>query len=171
MMLKMGGADASMTFKERNPEALCLAQSMRNLDIGDLHAAINLIVNERRWFASVSTQYIRFMHDSAPVWLLIRRKWDIVSSGAFVPCSKILAGRCPDSYQSPRFHSPNSTVRTSVSVSSFNQLPASEITREKKQPRDSAPHSHAGRLDTSEKAPAYVRHRARFRQWMCGAIG
>ncbi|NBT82699.1 MAG: hypothetical protein EBT56_13985 [Betaproteobacteria bacterium] len=57
VMLRVGGKDAAITFNERNPEALRLAQSMKNLDIGDLHAAISLIAKGTRWFASINTQY------------------------------------------------------------------------------------------------------------------
>jgi hypothetical protein len=57
VMLRVGGKDAAITFNERNPQALRLAQSMKNLDIGDLHAAISLIAKGTRWFASINTQY------------------------------------------------------------------------------------------------------------------
>ncbi|NDI23695.1 MAG: hypothetical protein EBY76_11705, partial [Betaproteobacteria bacterium] len=50
-------SDAAITFNERNPEALRLAQSIKNLDVGDLHAAISLIAKGTRWFASINTQY------------------------------------------------------------------------------------------------------------------
>ncbi|NBT72363.1 MAG: hypothetical protein EBT36_13555, partial [Betaproteobacteria bacterium] len=57
VMLRVGGKDAAITFNERNPQALRLAQSIKNLDIGDLHAAISLIAKGTRWFASINTQY------------------------------------------------------------------------------------------------------------------
>jgi hypothetical protein len=57
VMLRIGGKDAAITFNERNPEALRLAQSIKNLDVGDLHAAISLIAKGTRWFASINTQY------------------------------------------------------------------------------------------------------------------
>ncbi|MFZ9801671.1 MAG: LPD38 domain-containing protein, partial [Burkholderiaceae bacterium] len=57
VMLRIGGKDAAITFNERNPEASRLAQSIKNLDVGDLHAAISLIAKGTRWFASINTQY------------------------------------------------------------------------------------------------------------------
>ena len=48
VMLRIGGKDAAITFNERNPEALRLAQSIKNLDVGDLHAAISLIAKGTR---------------------------------------------------------------------------------------------------------------------------
>jgi hypothetical protein len=57
LMLRIAGQDVAITFNERNPQALRLAHSLKNLDIGDLHAAVTLVAKGTRWFASVNTQY------------------------------------------------------------------------------------------------------------------
>jgi hypothetical protein len=57
VMLRIAGQDVAITFNERNPQALRLAHSLKNLDIGDLHAAVTLVAKGTRWFASVNTQY------------------------------------------------------------------------------------------------------------------
>ena len=42
---------------ERNPQTLRMAHLPKNLDTGDLDAAVMLVAEGTRWFASVSTQY------------------------------------------------------------------------------------------------------------------
>ena len=41
----------------RDSKALRLTHLLKNLDIGDLHAAVTLVAKGTRWFASVNTQY------------------------------------------------------------------------------------------------------------------
>lgn len=57
VMVRIGGKDAAVVFNERNPRALRLAEALKNLDVGDLHAALGVIAKGTRWFASVNTQY------------------------------------------------------------------------------------------------------------------
>lgn len=57
LMVRIAGRDQSIVFNEHNPSALRLAQSMKNLDIDDLHVVLGLVSKGTRWFASVNTQY------------------------------------------------------------------------------------------------------------------
>jgi hypothetical protein len=57
LMLRAAGKDVAITFNEHNPQALRLAEAMKNLDVGDLHVVLNLTAKATRWFASVNTQY------------------------------------------------------------------------------------------------------------------
>ena len=57
LMLRVAGVDTSIIFNEHNPEAVRLAQSMKNLDVDDLHYIIPWVGKATRWLASVNTQY------------------------------------------------------------------------------------------------------------------
>lgn len=57
VMVRIAGRDKSVVFNEHNPSAVRLAESMKNLDIGDLHVVLGLVSKGTRWFASVNTQY------------------------------------------------------------------------------------------------------------------
>lgn len=57
LMVRIAGRDQAIVFNERNPRALRLAESMKNLDTGDLHVVLGLAAKGTRWFASVNTQY------------------------------------------------------------------------------------------------------------------
>lgn len=57
VMVRVGGKDAAITFNERNPIAVRLAQSIKNADVGDLNAFESIVGKGTRWLASVNTQY------------------------------------------------------------------------------------------------------------------
>lgn len=57
VMVRIAGQDRAVVFNEHNPSALRLAESMKNLDVGDLHVVLGLVSKGTRWFASVNTQY------------------------------------------------------------------------------------------------------------------
>lgn len=57
LMLRIAGRDHAIVFNERNPQALRLAESLKNLDSGDLHVVLGIVAKGTRWFASVNTQY------------------------------------------------------------------------------------------------------------------
>lgn len=57
LMVRIGGKDAAIVFNERNPQAMRLAEALRNLDVGDLHFLVGMVAKGTRWFASVNTQY------------------------------------------------------------------------------------------------------------------
>lgn len=57
IMVRIAGADAAIVFNERNERAARLAESLRNLDAGDLHYVLGWASKATRWFASVNTQY------------------------------------------------------------------------------------------------------------------
>ncbi len=57
VMVRIAGRDKAIVFNEHNPSAVRLAESMKNLDIGDLHVVLGLAAKGTRWFASVNTQY------------------------------------------------------------------------------------------------------------------
>ena len=55
--LRIGGKDVAIVMNEYNPQALRLAQSIKNLDVDDLHYLIPVVGKATRWFASINTQY------------------------------------------------------------------------------------------------------------------
>ncbi len=57
IMVRIAGTDAAVVFNERNERAARLAESLRNLDSGDLHYVLGWASKATRWFASVNTQY------------------------------------------------------------------------------------------------------------------
>lgn len=57
VMVRIAGRDQAIVFNEHNPQAVRLAESMKNLDVGDLHVVLGLAAKGTRWFASVNTQY------------------------------------------------------------------------------------------------------------------
>ena len=57
VMLRLGGKDRAIVFNEHRPQAVRLAEAMKNLDVGDLHVVLGLAAKGTRWFASVNTQY------------------------------------------------------------------------------------------------------------------
>lgn len=57
LMLRIAGRDHAIVFNERNPQAMRLAESLKNLDSGDLHVVLGVVAKGTRWFASVNTQY------------------------------------------------------------------------------------------------------------------
>ena len=85
VMVRIAGHDQAIVFNEHNPEAVRLAQSMKNLDIGDLHVVLGLASKGTRWFASINTQY-------NPVFGLINFARD-VQSGLLNLSTTELAGK------------------------------------------------------------------------------
>ena len=57
VVARVGGNDVAVIFNQHNPEALRLAESIKNLDLGDLHRVLGWVSKGTRWFASVNTQY------------------------------------------------------------------------------------------------------------------
>lgn len=57
VMVRIAGQDQAIIFNEHNPQAVRLAEAMKNLDVGDLHVVLGLAAKGTRWFASVNTQY------------------------------------------------------------------------------------------------------------------
>jgi hypothetical protein len=55
--LRIAGKDVAIVMNEYNPQALRLAQSIKNLDVDDLHYLIPIVGKATRWFASINTQY------------------------------------------------------------------------------------------------------------------
>lgn len=55
--LRIAGKDASIIFSEQNPQAMRLASTLKNLEVGDLHAVVNTVARITRYFASINTQY------------------------------------------------------------------------------------------------------------------
>src|SRR5690606_2583949 len=49
LMLRIAGRDKAIVFNEHNPSAVRLAESMKNLDIGDLHVVLGLAAKGTRW--------------------------------------------------------------------------------------------------------------------------
>jgi Large polyvalent protein associated domain 38/ddrB-like ParB superfamily domain/ADP-Ribosyltransferase in polyvalent proteins/Large polyvalent protein-associated domain 1 len=88
LMVRIGGRDKSIVFNEHNPSAVRLAESMKNLDIGDLHVVLGLVSKGTRWFASVNTQY-------NPIFGLINFARD-VQAGLLNLSTTPLAGRQKD---------------------------------------------------------------------------
>lgn len=88
LMVRIGGRDKAIVFNEHNPSAVRLAESMKNLDIGDLHVVLGLVSKGTRWFASVNTQY-------NPIFGLINFARD-VQAGLLNLSTTPLAGRQKD---------------------------------------------------------------------------
>jgi hypothetical protein len=57
VMVRIAGEDRAIVFSERNPRALRLAESLKGLDVDDLHVVLGWFSKATRWFASVNTQY------------------------------------------------------------------------------------------------------------------
>ena len=57
VMLRIAGKDVAITMNEHNPEALRMAQALKNLDVDDLHYLIPVVGKMTRWFAAMNTQY------------------------------------------------------------------------------------------------------------------
>lgn len=57
VMVRIGGKDQAIVFNERNPEAVRLAQSIKNQDVGDLGRVMRASARFTRFFAAMSTQY------------------------------------------------------------------------------------------------------------------
>ena len=57
VMVRIGGKDHAITFNERNPKAVRMAQSIKGADVGDLNAFESIMGKATRWLASVNTQY------------------------------------------------------------------------------------------------------------------
>mgnify|MGYP000945787674 FL=1 len=55
--LRIAGKDVAITMNEHNPQALRMAQALKNLDVDDLHYIIPIVGRVTRWFAAVNTQY------------------------------------------------------------------------------------------------------------------
>jgi hypothetical protein len=55
--LRIAGKDVAITMNEHNPQALRMAQALKNLDVDDLHYIIPIVGKMTRWFAAVNTQY------------------------------------------------------------------------------------------------------------------
>lgn len=57
VMVRIAGEDRAIVFNERNTRALRLAESLKNLDVDDLHVVLGWFSKATRWLASVNTQY------------------------------------------------------------------------------------------------------------------
>lgn len=57
VMVRIGGKDHAITFNERNPKAVRMAQSIKGADVGDLNAFESIMGKATRWLSSVNTQY------------------------------------------------------------------------------------------------------------------
>lgn len=57
VMLRIAGKDVAIAMNENNPEALRMAQALKNLDVDDLHYLIPAVGKITRYFASINTQY------------------------------------------------------------------------------------------------------------------
>ena len=57
IMLRIAGKDVAIVMNEHNPQALRMAQSLKNLDVDDLHYLIPVVGKMTRYFASINTQY------------------------------------------------------------------------------------------------------------------
>lgn len=57
LMVRIAGRDAAIVFNEHNPEAVRLAEALKNLDGQDLDIVERTIGKATRWFAAVNTQY------------------------------------------------------------------------------------------------------------------
>ena len=57
VMVRIGGKDHAITFNERNPKAVRMAQSIKGADVDDLNAFESIMGKATRWLASVNTQY------------------------------------------------------------------------------------------------------------------
>lgn len=57
LTVRIAGRDAFMVFNERNPQALRLAQSLKNLDVSNMSAFLSLMGKFTRYFAAINTQY------------------------------------------------------------------------------------------------------------------
>ena len=57
LMVRIAGKDVAVVFNEDNPQAMRMVESLKNMDIGDLHVVLGLASKGTRWFASVNTQY------------------------------------------------------------------------------------------------------------------
>ncbi len=57
LMVRIAGKDVAIVFNEENKQAMRLAESMKSMDIGDLHVVLGLASKGTRWFASINTQY------------------------------------------------------------------------------------------------------------------
>ena len=57
VMARIAGKDIAIVFNERNPEAVRLAEALKNLDGQDLDVVERSIGRVTRWIASVNTQY------------------------------------------------------------------------------------------------------------------
>jgi hypothetical protein len=88
LMVRIAGRDKAIVFNEHNPSAVRLAESMKNLDIGDLHVVLGLVAKGTRWFASVNTQY-------NPIFGLVNFARD-VQSGLLNLSTTPLAGKQQD---------------------------------------------------------------------------
>lgn len=57
VMLRIAGKDVAITMNEHNPQALRMAQALKNLDVDDLHYLIPIVGRATRYFAKINTQY------------------------------------------------------------------------------------------------------------------
>ena len=57
IMLRIAGKDVAIVMNEHNQQALRMAQSLKNLDVDDLHYLIPVVGKMTRYFASINTQY------------------------------------------------------------------------------------------------------------------
>ena len=57
IMLRVAGKDVAIVMNEHNPQALRMAQALKNLDVDDLHYLIPVVGKMTRYFASINTQY------------------------------------------------------------------------------------------------------------------
>ncbi len=55
--LRIAGKDVAITMNEHNPQALRMAQALKNLDVDDLHYLIPVVGRATRYFAAINTQY------------------------------------------------------------------------------------------------------------------
>ncbi|WP_273703308.1 LPD38 domain-containing protein [Candidatus Accumulibacter vicinus] len=57
LLLRIAGKDVAIAMNEHNPQALRMAQALKNLDVDDLHYLIPVVGKMTRYFASINTQY------------------------------------------------------------------------------------------------------------------
>lgn len=57
VMVRIAGKDVAIVFNEQNPEAVRLAEALKNLDGQDLDVVERTLGRVTRWIASVNTQY------------------------------------------------------------------------------------------------------------------
>jgi len=111
VMVRIAGRDQAIVFNEQNPQAVRLAEAMKNLDVGDLHVVLGLAAKGTRWFASVNTQY-------NPIFGLINFARDVqagllnLSTTELAGKQKEVAAKIPDAmraiYRERRGKSPKS---------------------------------------------------------------
>jgi hypothetical protein len=102
--LRIAGKDVAITMNEHNPQALRMAQALKNLDVDDLHYIIPIVGKMTRWFAAINTQY-------NPIFGVINLMRDITGSGAEPESTTELAGKQGADTQGPDEHPQGSVLK------------------------------------------------------------